>query len=108
MYGLDQVGRLDAGQHRQRQLGADAADRNQPLEQILLETGRKTEEQQRVLAHVGVNAQRDLRARVAEPVEGGQRHGHVIPDAVDVDDDPVRLLVENASSEVRDHERSGL
>jgi len=27
---------------------------------------------------------------------------------VRVDDDPVRLLVENASAEVRDHERSGL
>ena len=40
----DQSGRLDPGQHRQRELRADPADRDQPLEQILLERGGKAVE----------------------------------------------------------------
>ena len=35
-------------------------------------------------------------AGVAEAVERRQRHEHVVADAVDVDDDPVRLLLEDA------------
>ncbi len=60
------------GEHRQRELRPDAADPNQPLEQILLEDGRKAVQRQRVLADVRVNAQRDLAARLAETVEGRQ------------------------------------
>ena len=55
----DQLRRLDARQHRQRQLRADAADRDQPLEQILLERRREPEERDDVLAHVRVDPQRD-------------------------------------------------
>ena len=35
-------------------------------------------------------------ARLAEAVERRQRHEHVVADAVDVDDDAVRMLLENA------------
>ena len=40
-----ELGRLDAGQHRQRQLRTDAADADQPLEQLLLEQRREAVEQ---------------------------------------------------------------
>ena len=50
---------LDARQDRQRQLRADAADRDQPLEQLLLERRREPVERDRVLAHVRVDPQRD-------------------------------------------------
>ena len=103
----DQLRRLDARQDRQRQLRADAADADQPLEQLLLEQRREPVEQQRVLAHVRVNAQRDLAARLAEAVERRQRHEDVVADAVDVDDDAVRMLLENAAAKVRDHDRAG-
>ena len=61
------------GQHRERELRADAADADQPLEQLLLERRREAVERQRILAHVRVNAQRDLAAGLAEPVERRQR-----------------------------------
>ena len=96
----DQLARLDARQHRQRQLRADAADADQPLEQLLLERRREPVERERVLAHVGVDAQRDLGARLAEPVERRQRHVHVVADAADVDDDAVRLLLEQPPAQV--------
>ena len=67
----------------------------------------KSVERQRVLADVRVDPQRDLGAGVAEPVEGRQRHRHVVADAADVDDDAIRLLVENAAAEMRDHDRAG-
>ena len=90
----NQLARLDAGQHRQRDLRADAADADQPLEQIELERRGKAVERERVLAHVRVHAQRDVGARLAQAVERRQRHGDVVADAADVDDDPVRLFLE--------------
>ena len=58
--------------------------------------GREPVQRQRVLADVRVDAQRDLAARVAEAVERRQRNGDVVADAVDVDHDAIRLLLENA------------
>ena len=54
----DQLRRLDARQHRERQLRADAADADQPLEQIQLERRREAVQRERVLTHVRVDAQR--------------------------------------------------
>ena len=58
--------------------------------------GSRTRTAQRILAHVRVDAQRDVAARLAETVERRQRHEHVVADAADVDDDPVRLFVERS------------
>ena len=81
--------------------------RDQPLEQLLLERGEKSVQLQRVLAHVRVDAQRDLGAVVADVVVGGQRHVHLVADALHVDDDPVRLLVEDPPAKERDHPLAG-
>ena len=102
-----ELARLDAREHRDRQLRTDAADGDQPLEELLLELGEKSVELQRVLAHVRVHAQRDLRPLVADVVVGGERHVHVVADALHVDDDPVRLLVEHAPAKERDHPWAG-
>ena len=59
----DQIAGIDSRQHRQRELRADAADRDQPLEEVLLERGGKAVERDDVLAHVRVDAQRDARRR---------------------------------------------
>ena len=56
-----QLLRLDPRQHRQRDLRTDAADADQPLEQLLLEQRREAVQRQRVLAHVGMDPQRDAR-----------------------------------------------
>ena len=105
---LDQFARLDTREHRQRELRADAADRDQAFEQLLLETRGKPEQQQRILAHVRVNAQRDVRACVAQSIERGERHRDVVADTVHLHDDPVRLFFEDAAAKVCDHERAGL
>ena len=47
-----------------------------------------------ILAHVRVDPQRDRRAGLAEPVERGERHLHVVADAADVDDDAARMLLD--------------
>ena len=58
----------------ERQLRPDAADADEPLEQILLERRREAVERELILAHVRVDAQRDVAARLAEAVERRQRH----------------------------------
>ena len=72
---------------------------DQPLEQLPFEVGEESIQLQRVLAHVRVDAQRDLAPLLADVVEGRQRDVHFVPDALHVDDDPVRLLVEHAAAE---------
>ena len=61
------------------------------------------EERDHVLAHVRVDAQRHLAARLAEPVERRDRHLHVVADALHVDDDAVGVLLEEAAAEEGDH-----
>ena len=74
----DQIVRLDAGQHRQRELRTDAADADQPLEHLQLEQRRESVQHQRIFAHVRVNAQRDLRAGLGQIVERRERHLRVV------------------------------
>ena len=71
-------------------LGPTPETADQPLEEGLLGRGQEAEERERVLAHVGVDEQRDLAAGLAEPVEGGERDGDAVADAADVDDDLLR------------------
>ena len=97
--GANEFLRLDAREHRQRDFRTDAADADQPLEELLLEQRREAVKQERILADVGMDAQRDRRARLAEPVERRQRHEHVIADAVDVDHDAVRMFFEDRCRE---------
>ena len=103
---LYEVQRFDTGQDRQGELRSDAADSNQPLEQVLFEHGRETVERQRILPHVCVDAQNDLTAGLANDVERGQRHEDLIADAVDVDDDPVWLFLEDPAAQMRNHRSS--
>jgi hypothetical protein len=52
---------------------------------------------------VGVDAQSDLTAKLANDVERGQRHEDLIANAADVDNDPVWLLLEDPAAQVRNH-----
>ena len=105
---FDELERFEAGQHRERELRSNAPDADQPFEQLLLEPRRETIKRDRVFAHVRVDAQRELAAGVADAVERGQRHEHVVPDAADVDRDSVGMFFENPASEIRDHDCAGL
>jgi hypothetical protein len=78
---------------------------NQPLEQILLEPRGEAVQREGVFAHVGVYAERDVCAWFAEVIERRQRHEQIVADAVDVEDDPVRLFIEKTSAQVRNHGR---
>ena len=85
--------------------GPDARDRDEPLEERLLGGGQEAEERERVLAHVRVGEQRDLGARLAEPVEGAERDREPVADAADVDDRLLRLLAQQPAVELRDQRR---
>ena len=108
MNGRDEVSGLDARQDGQRQFRTDTADRDQALEEVLLETCREPVEQQRILADVRVDAKRDLGTGLTEAIERGERHQHVVADTVHIDHDPIGLFLGDATTELRDHGRAGL
>ena len=57
---------------------------------------------QRVLAHVQVGVQRDLR-RTVGGADRRRRRGDEITDAADVDDEPVRRVRHGLAPKARDH-----
>ena len=63
--------------------------------------GEEAEQRQRVLAHVGVDAQRDVGAGVADGVEGRHRHGDVVAHAVHVEDHAGGRLLDQAPASAR-------
>ena len=77
---------------------------HQALEQGLLERGREPEELERVLADMGVHAQRDVAAHVADRGERGQRHVHFVSDSACFNDDPRGMFLEEPSTQQRDHD----
>src|SRR5439155_2601618 len=58
-----------------------------------------------VLGHVRVHAQGHGAARIAEAVERGQGHEHVIADAADVDDQTAWGFLDESALETGDHGR---
>ena len=72
--------------HRDGQLGADAAHRDQFLEQRLFLGAAEAEQRDGVLADVGVDAQPHLGARVRQRGIGGDGNGDVVADAAGFDD----------------------
>jgi len=57
------------------------------LEQVLFDRRAESVQGNDVLADVRVHAQRDVGSRLANPVERGERHDHVVTDASDVDNE---------------------
>jgi hypothetical protein len=99
----DQIGRLDAGQHGQRELRAHAADRNEAFEQIVLQHRGKPVQRNDILAHVRVHAQGHVRSRFAETVKRRERHLDVVPDAGDVHNQAARRLLHDRPTQQGDH-----
>jgi hypothetical protein len=93
-----QLTRIDSRQHRDRQLWPDAADADQPLEHLLLEQREEPVQLERFLTHVRVHAQRNVRPDVAGIVERRQRHVQLVADALHVDDEAIRLFVDDATA----------
>src|SRR5216117_911546 len=54
-----------------------------------------------------MNAERDLTARLSEPVERRDGNVYVVPDSANVDHDAIGLLFEDAAAKVCDHDRTG-
>ena len=105
--GAQHLPRIHAGENGDRQLRADSADADQPLEQLPLELRQKPVQLQCVLADVGVDAQRDLGAYIAGVVERREWHVHFIADTLNVDDERIGLLVCDTAAEKSDHPWAG-
>src|SRR5688572_25132072 len=103
LHGCDQLPRFDTRQHGDRQLWSDAADSDEPFEQLLFERGEKTVQLKSILTHVCMDAQSDLSAGIADVVVRRQWNVDLVSHAMNVDDDQVRLLVEDGSAEKRNH-----
>ena len=95
-----QFGRRRARDDGERDLGTDAGDAEQQLEQLTLVGCREPVQLQRVLADDRVNLDRDLAA--AEPLR--RRRGmDEVADAVDVDDQAASGPPRDPASQARDH-----
>ena len=106
LHGADEIDRLDARKDRQRQLGADAVHGDQPLEQLVLERRGKAEERNLILTDVGVDAKGDVRVGLASLIERRHRHLHVVANSMDVDDQAIGVLLEQAAAQQGDHKRA--
>src|SRR5581483_6365438 len=94
----------DAGQHRQRHLGADAGNPDQIAEQALLRQGGEAEQQLRVLAHHQVGVQHHGLAHRRQAEEGRHRRFDLVADAMYVEQQQRRLLVQQGAAETADHD----
>src|SRR5262249_27206453 len=104
----DQIRRLDAREYREREPGANPVDRDQPLEEILLDLRRETVEREHVLAYVGVHTQRDGGSRLSEHVERRERPLDVVAHALHVDDRASGGLFHKSATQERDHYSTAL
>src|SRR5688572_12912379 len=107
MDGGHELAGLDAREHRDRKLRADPADRDQPFEDLLLERREKSVQLERVLADVGVDPKRDLRARFTGVVERAEGHADMVANALDINDKQIGLFVEDPAAEECNHPLAG-
>ena len=102
--GVDEIGRLHAGEDGDRELGADSGDADQLLEEVVFHLGEEAEEGERILANVRVDAQASFRTLVREAIEGRHRDEHPVPDAAGIQDHFLRILANDTAVELGDHE----
>ena len=93
----------EPAEHLDGQLGADAADRDEPLEEPLLFAVEKAEQGNLVVAHLGVNVQRRLGAYRGQCRKGGHGDGDVVADAGSLDDGLAGLFEDELAAQVSDH-----
>src|SRR5690606_14891399 len=91
------------GQDGERQRRADAVRAEQGLEGGLLVAGGEPVEHLRVLAHVVVDPDEHLVARLAERGRRRRRGHHLVADAADLDEHPVGAPVQQAPAQRPDH-----
>ena len=83
----------EPAEHLDGQLGADAADGDQPLEEPLFFALQKAEERNLVVADLGVNVQRGLGAHRGQRRKRGHGDGDVVANARRLDNGLAGLLV---------------
>jgi hypothetical protein len=65
---------------------------------------REPEQRERVLAHVRVHVEHDLRRRPRQPREALQRHEHLVPDTADLEHRrAIERPLDDLTSEPADH-----
>lgn len=101
--GLHGSFRRKAAKHLDGELGADAADGDQPLEEALLFAVEEAEEGDLVVADLGVDVQRGLRADRGQRGEGGHGDDDVVAHARSLDDGLTGLFVDELAAQVSDH-----
>ncbi len=97
--GGDQVGRRQTGEDLHRQRRADAAHRDQLLEQRLLVLRQEAVQRQRVFADVRMDPQAHFGARVGQLGERGDGDGHVVPDPAGLHDGLVGMLLDQHAAQ---------
>ncbi|MCU1248659.1 MAG: hypothetical protein JWQ49_1688 [Edaphobacter sp.] len=101
--GGDEAIRADAAQDGDGELGADAADGEELLEEAFFLGLGEAEESDLVFADVGVDVQVGFGALAGECGESGDTDGDVVANAGALDDSLVRSFGEETSAEVSNH-----
>src|SRR5260370_21328028 len=101
--GGDEAIGVDAAQDRDGELGADAADGEELLEEPFLLSFGEAEEGNLVFADVSMDVQGGFCAFAGERGEGGDADGDVVAHAGALDDGLVRSFGEETSAKVSNH-----
>src|SRR6266702_3786206 len=98
-----QLARLDAGEDVLRRTRPDVLHPDELVEDLLLLLGREAEQLERVLAHVGVGAERGLLAGRRECRERRGGELHPVADAIHVEDRVIAALLDDDPAQASDH-----
>src|SRR6202021_571207 len=86
-----------------RDLGADALHGLQQAEPFAFVVGQKSEQADLILAHMGLDRERDRLAHRRQRLQGAARAMHQIADAVAVENDGVLAVAVDQPFELADH-----
>ena len=101
--GLDGAVGGEAAEDFDGELGTDAADGDEALEEALLLAVEEAKEGDLVFADLGVDVERGFRADAGERGEGGDGDDDVIADAGGFNDGLAGFLEDELAAEVSDH-----
>src|SRR4029078_12887893 len=102
-HGIGEVGGIERAKHRERHVGADALHRLQRPEPGALMLGGKAIQPDRILAHMRVDGERHDLPNPRQALERPRGAGHLIADAVHIDDQGRRPDLIEAPGELADH-----
>ena len=100
-----EVGRRQGAEDRERHLGADALHGLQEAKPFAFAVEQKSEQANLIFPHMGLDRERNRRARGRQRLQGPHRAMHQLADPVDVKDDEILAVGIDDAFQLADHLR---